>query len=76
MSRKLLFETGKNGPSGFVNFDSSQGCHWHSTRGPLLRPSDVWSVEELEPRQLKELKRRIVNLFDEKEKETKVRAKV
>jgi hypothetical protein len=45
-------------------------------RGPLLRPSDVWSVEELEPRQLKELKWRIVNLFDEKEKETKVRAKV
>jgi hypothetical protein len=33
-------------------------------------------VEELEPRQLKELKRRIVNLFDEKEKETKVRAKI
>jgi hypothetical protein len=40
-------------------------------RVPLLWPSDIWSVVELEPRQLKELRRQIVDLINEKEKETK-----
>jgi hypothetical protein len=35
-------------------------------REPLLRPSDVWSMKELEPWQLKGLKRWILNLIDEK----------
>jgi hypothetical protein len=33
-------------------------------------------VEKLEPRQLKELWQRVVDLIDEKEKKTKTRAKV
>jgi hypothetical protein len=33
----------------------------------LLQPSDIWTVERLEPRQLKELWRKIVDLIDEKE---------
>jgi hypothetical protein len=37
----------------------------------LLRPSDVWTEEKQEPRQLKELWWRIIDLIDEKEKETK-----
>jgi hypothetical protein len=40
-------------------------------RVPLLWPSDVWLVEELESRQLKELRRQIVDLINKKEKETK-----
>jgi hypothetical protein len=40
-------------------------------RVPLLWPSYVWLVEELEPRQLKELRRQIVDLINKKEKETK-----
>jgi hypothetical protein len=45
-------------------------------REPLLQPSNFWMVDELEPRQLKELGRRLVDLIKENEKETKTRAKV
>jgi hypothetical protein len=37
----------------------------------LLRPRDVWMEEKKEPRQLKKLWWRIVDLIDKKEKETK-----
>jgi hypothetical protein len=54
------------GQSDFIDSDGSQGRRRHSTREPLLRPSDVWLMKKLEPRQLKGLKRRILDLIDEK----------
>jgi hypothetical protein len=35
---------------------------------PLLRPSDVWSVKELEPHQSNGLRLRVVDLIDKKKK--------
>jgi hypothetical protein len=31
----------QTGLSGFINFDDSQGCHWHSMMELLLWPSDI-----------------------------------
>jgi hypothetical protein len=67
-SRKLLFETGKTGLSGFVDFNGSQGCRRHSTRELLLRPSNVWTEDRQEPWQPKGLKQQILDLIYEKKK--------
>jgi hypothetical protein len=51
-SRKPLFEIGKTRPSSFVDSDSSHGRHRHSAIKLLLWPSDVWTKDRQEPRQL------------------------
>jgi hypothetical protein len=56
----------QTGLSGFVETDDSRGRHRASMREPLLQPSDVWSVKELEPRQFKGLRRQLRDLIDEK----------
>jgi hypothetical protein len=56
----------QTGLSGFVGTDDSQGRHRASTREPLLQPSDVWSVKELEPWQFKGLRRQLRDLIDKK----------
>jgi hypothetical protein len=48
--------------------NSSQGGYRASTREPLLRPSDVWSVKELEPWQSNGLKWRILDVIDRKKR--------
>jgi hypothetical protein len=77
-SRKPLFKTGETRQSDFTNWTLWFYRDRQRSRAPLgyddelfLRSSGIWTVEKLEPRQLKELWRQIVYPIDEKEKETK-----
>jgi hypothetical protein len=65
-SREILLEPGQTGQSDFVRIDASQGRRRASTREPLLQPSDIWSVKELEQRRSKELRRQILDLNEVK----------
>jgi hypothetical protein len=65
-SREILLEPGQTGQSDFVGIDASQGRCRASTREPLLQPSDIWSVKELEQRRSKELRRQILDLNEVK----------
>jgi hypothetical protein len=61
-----MLKTEKVGWSDFIDFNGSQTRRRHSTSEFLLRPSDIWTEDSQKSRQLKGLKRRIIDLIDEK----------
>jgi hypothetical protein len=73
--RKPLLKTAKTGYYGLAN-RRVRFCRDRRQSGVppgfdevlLLLPSDIWTVKRREPQQPKGLKRRILNLIDEKKK--------
>jgi hypothetical protein len=72
-SWKLLLKTRQTGWSGLINWTGhfcrdrrQSGALLGFDKKSLLRPSDVWSMKELEPRQSKGLRRRLRDLIEEK----------
>jgi hypothetical protein len=76
--RKPLFETVETEQSDFRNYTLWFCRDWRQSGAPsgydevlLIRPSGIWTMERREPRQLWRLKRRLIDLIDEKEKEAR-----